>query len=366
MLGFKGRNSMTIRKTAIGLTGALGLSIVAVSGVPSQAETLNLIAATSHPPGLPWVGAIKDFVIPEIDKRFKAAGIDTQINWNQQFGTGLFPPTEALESVESGIAHLTWVGTLFEPAKMGLLNVTFSAPFVTNNVMDQLTVMNGLYDKIPQMKKVWEANNQVFLGAQATSSYEVLTTFPFNSFADLEGKKFLAPGPMAQWLRNTGAVPVDGNLPGAFNMLQTGVVEGSIMPITNAFAFKLHEVAKYVTLVNIGSQTTGGLSMNRDVFNKLSPEAQKIVLEVGREFSDVHGKVIVERSKSALAKMKEAGAVITVLAPAEKQKWLDALPPLGTEWVKRNADKGPAKKILATFMDDMRARGNKPLRDWTK
>lgn len=357
---------MTIRTKAIGLTSALGLSLVALSGVPAQAEKLNLIAATSHPPGLPWVGAIKSFVIPEIDKRFKAAGIDTEINWNQQLGTGLFPPTEALESVESGIAHMTWVGTLFEPAKMGLLNVAFSAPFVTNNVMDQLTVMNGLYDKIPQMKKVWEANNQVFLGAQATASYEVLTTFEFTSFADLEGKKFLAPGPMAQWLRNTGAVPVDGNLPGAFNMLQTGVVEGSIMPITNAFAFKLHEVAKNVTLVNIGSQTTGGLSMNKDVFAKLSPEAQKIVLEVGREFSDVHGKVIVARSKGALAKMKEAGANITVLAPAEKQKWLDALPPLGAEWVKRNEGKGPAKEILAGFMDDMKARGNKPLRDWTK
>jgi TRAP-type C4-dicarboxylate transport system substrate-binding protein len=98
----------------------------------------------------------------------------------------------------------------------------------------------------------------------------------------------------------------------------------------------------------------------------MSSEAQKIILEVGREFSDVHGKVIVERSKGALAKMKEAGAVITVLAPAEKQKWLDALPPLGTEWVKRNAGNGPAEKILASFMEDMKARGNKPLRDWTK
>lgn len=357
---------MTIRTTVIGFTGAVGLTTLALTGLPAQAETLNLIAATSHPPGLPWVGTIKDFVIPEIDKRFKAAGIDTEIKWNQQFGTGLFPPTEALESVESGIAHMTWVGTLFEPAKMSLLNVSFNAPFVTNDVTDQLTVLNGLYDKIPEMGKVWEANNQVFLGAQATASYEILTKFPLKNFADLEGKKILASGPMAQWLRNTGAVPVSGNLPGAFNMLQTGVVDGAIMPITNAFAFKLHEVAENVTLVNIGSQTTGGLSMNKETFDSLSPEAQKIVREVGREFSKVHGDIIVQRSKGALAKMKESGATITELTPVEKQKWLDALPPLGAEWVERNAANGPSRLILTTFMEDMKARGKIPLRDWSK
>lgn len=357
---------MTIRTTIIGFTGFVGLGALALTGLPAQAQQLNLIAATSHPPGLPWVGSIKDFVIPELDKRFKAAGLDTEIKWNEQFGTGLFPPTEALESVESGLAHMTWVGTLFEPAKMSLLNVAFSAPFVTDNVMDQLEVVNGLYDKIPEMGKVWEANNQVFLGAQATASYEILTKFPLKNFSDLEGKKILAAGPMAQWLRNTGAVPVDGNLPAAFNMLQTGVVDGSIMPITNAFAFKLHEVAKYVTLVNLGSQTTGGLSINKNVFDDLPPEAQKIVLDVGREFSAVHGDIIVKRSQGALAQMKAAGAEITELAPAEKQKWLDALPPLGAEWVERNASNGPSRQILTTFMTDMKARGNNPLRDWSQ
>jgi TRAP-type C4-dicarboxylate transport system substrate-binding protein len=357
---------MNIRTAIIGLTTAAGLSTVALTGGQVHAEELNLIAATSHPPGLPWVGTIKDFVIPEIDKRFKAAGIDTEIRWNEQYGTGLFPPTEALESVESGIAHMTWVGTLFEPAKMSLLNVSFSAPFVTDNVMDQLTVMNAMYDKIPAMGQVWEAHNQVFLGAQATASYEILTKFPLRSFADLEGKKILAAGPMAQWLRNTGAVPVDGNLPAAFNMLQTGVVDGTIMPITNAFAFKLHEVAKYVTLVNIGSQTTGGLSISKSVFDGLPPEGQQIVRDVGREFSAVHGNIIVQRSQGALAKMKEAGAEITELAPAEKQKWLDALPPLGAEWVERNATNGPSREILVTFMTDMKARGNQPLRDWSQ
>ena len=356
---------MKLRSALVGL-GVAALTAAAVGGTPAKGETLNLIAATSHPPGLPWVGAIKDFVIPEIEKRFKAAGIDTEINWNQQLGTGLFPPTEALESVENGIAHMTWVGTLFEPAKMSLLNVAFSAPFVTDNVMDQLAVANGLYDKIPEMGRVWEAHNQVFLGAQATASYEILTKFPLNSFADLQGKKILAAGPMAQWLRNTGAVPVDGNLPAAFNMLQTGVIDGTIMPITNAFAFKLHEVAKHVTLVNIGSQTTGGLSINKEVFDSLSPEAQQIVREVGREFSEFHGRIIVQRSQGALEQMRQAGAVVTELAPEEKQKWLDALPPLGAEWVERNAGNGPARQILASYMSDMKARGAKPLRDWSQ
>lgn len=347
-----------------GFGGAVLAAGIALPSVSAQAEDLNLISATSHPTVLPWVGAMKDFVVPEIDKRFAAAGLDIKINWNEQYGTGLFPPTEALESAGNGLVHLTWVGTLFEPAKMSIVNVAFSAPFATDDPIEQLGVVNGLYDKFPEMGAAWEKQGNVFLGAQATASYEILTTFPLEKLSDLDGRKILAPGPIAQWLKNTGAVPVDGNLPGASNMLQTGVVDGVIIPITNAFGFKLHDVAKFVTLVNFGSQTTGGLSMNKDTFDALPPAAQKIVLEVGREFSTVHGKAIQKRSQGALAQMRSSGATVSELPQAEKQKWLDALPPLGAEWVSRNAANGPAADILASYMAGIRAAGKQPLRAW--
>ena len=353
-------------KLIAGVVGATLLGTAALTGPQANAETLNLISASSHPTGLPWVGAIKDFVVPEINKRLAAAGSDVEINWTELYGVGHFKPTESLESVEGGLAHLAWVGTLWEPAKMPLHTVTLNAPFATQNVFDQLDTMNEMHDNIPALRDAWTKYNQVYLGAQATASYEIVTKFPLEKFSDLQGKKIMSPGSLGQWIKGTGAVAVDGSLLEAFNMLQTGVVDGVILPITNAFAFKLHETAKYVTLVHFGSQTTGALSMNKEVFDALPPDAQKIVKEVGREFSRVHGETIAKRSAGAVASMTEAGAIVTELPQAEKQKWLDSLPPLGANWIKTNAERGPAQEIMTAYMDGLRKRGNKPLRDWDK
>lgn len=313
---------------------------------------------------MPWVATMKNFVVPEINKRLKASGSSTTINWTELYGVGHFKAHDGLESVEKGIAHLAWVGTLWEPSKMPLQGVTFNAPFATNNPMDQLAVMNELHDKIPALAKAWEKHNQIMLGVQVTASYEILTKFPLKKLSDLNGKKIMSPGGLGQWIRGTGAVSVGGSLRKAFNMLQTGVVDGAIMPITNAYAFKLHELAKYVTLVHFGSQTTGGLSINKQTFDSLPQDVQKIVRQVGREFSAQHGEIIVKRSSGAIAKMKAAGAMVTELDPVEKQKWLNTLPNLGKDWVEKNADKGPSAEILKAYMDGIRARGNKPLRAW--
>lgn len=338
---------------------------LALSGTPALAQGQSFISSTSHPLALPWVAAIPNFFIPEVNSRLEAAGLDP-IDWNQQFPLPGLPPTGVLETLEEGTNQLSWVGTLFEPQKMGLLNVAFNAPFVTDNTLDQLAVFNGLYDQFPEMGQVWEDNGTVFLGAQATASYELITNFPVTDISDLDGRNIMSPGPQSQWIRNTGAVIADGSLPQAFNLLQTGVVDGVILPVTNAFAFKLYEVGEFLTLVNIGAQTTGGLAMSLDAFNSLTPEAQAIVRAVGREFSGVHGAEVTRRQQNALANWESEGGQVSVMSDEAKLAWLAALPSLGTEWVERNAAAGPSAEILAAYLRGMATRGHVPLRDWAQ
>ncbi len=35
-------------------------------------------------------------------------------------------------------------------------------------------------------------------------------------------------------------------------------------------------------------------------------------------------------------------------------------------WIETNAARGPAQEIMTAYMDGLRKRGNKPLRDWDK
>ena len=90
-----------------------------------------------------------------------------------------------------------------------------------------------------------------------------------------------APGPSANWIKSLGAVPVDGALPTYYNQIQTGVADGVVVIITGAFPNKHYEVAPYVTLVGLGAHMTGGLGVNKDIWESLSDDVRQVLSELG-------------------------------------------------------------------------------------
>ena len=64
-------------------------------------------------------------------------GSPTDIRWTEAYGGSLYEYGERSEAVEIGLADIGWVGTLWELSKMPLQNVTYYAPFASN---DQRTV----------------------------------------------------------------------------------------------------------------------------------------------------------------------------------------------------------------------------------
>jgi hypothetical protein len=99
---------------------------------------------------------------------------------------------------------------------------------------------------------------------------------------------------------------------------------------------------------------------------------QKIVQDVGKEYSKALGEVLMQRYQGALKTMAEVGTKqtpavrITGMSAGERDKWVKTMPNLAADWAKTNASKGPTKEILKTYMDALRARGVKPARDWDK
>jgi TRAP-type transport system periplasmic protein len=63
---------------------------------------------------------------------------------------------------------------------------------------------------------------------------------------------------------------------------QQGVIDGADLPVVNINALKAYEVAKYASMTYHNYGPTA-LVMNLDLFRGLSPEQQKLVLDVGRE-----------------------------------------------------------------------------------
>ncbi|MCH4562198.1 C4-dicarboxylate TRAP transporter substrate-binding protein [Halomonas sp. EGI 63088] len=360
-------NLKLISPLALALPLALPLVLSGCGEESAQAmETINLRVGASHPESLPWVGAISDHFIPEVDRRIAELDLDYRINWQESYGGKLYKANATLSSVSQGIVDIGWVFSTLEGSRQPLTQVTAYTPGVTDDPAIMMDVFNELNRSVPALKAEWEGNNTVFLGATASDPFQIFTAFPLDSLDDLQGQKISAAGVLSSWLRGTGAVGVQGALPDFYMQVQTGVSNGSLVLPSGAFSIKLHEVAPYLTKVNLGSTYFGGLAINKDTFEGLPAEIQKILLEAGDVYSENVGTGAMGLYDEGMAAMEE-NPEVTILTWSDEQtrEWIDTLPNLAKEWVEDNRAKGlPAGEVLQAYMDAMRKRGIEPMRAW--
>ncbi|MFC6672675.1 C4-dicarboxylate TRAP transporter substrate-binding protein [Marinobacterium aestuariivivens] len=336
-------------------------------------ETFRLTVGASHPQVLPWVGVISNHFIPEVTRRVEALGKGYNIQWQEAYGGQLYKANATLSSVADGIVDIGWVFSNLEGAKQPLSQVTIYTPAVTDDPALMMEVFNELNETVPALKAEWEQNNLVFLGACSGDTYHMFTTFPLNSVEDLDGRRISAPGVLASWMRGTGSVAVNGALTTYYTDLQTGLSEGALSLTSGVMGIKLHEVAPYVTKVNLGSTYFGALAINKDTWGRLPEDVRQIMKEVGREYSRKLGEAVMANYHNGMKTLAEEGARATppvqILDWSREQRlaWINAMPNIAAEWVKENEAKGlPAREVLSAYMNAMREQGVEPLRNWDR
>lgn len=346
-------------------TIAIAVLVSCWVALPAAARDYKMTIGSSHPPVLPWTIPLRDLVVPESNKRLKAKGLPDTIQWTEAYAGALYDFNNTLEGVGDGLADIGWVGSLWEPAKQPLQNVAYYSPFVTGDFRALVEVQNQLMEKVPAFAAEWTKHNTVFLGAQVADTYHLVTKFPVTKLDDLKGKKLLAPGAIASRVQGTGATPVDAGLPVFYNMLQTGVADGAVILITGVLPFKLHEVAPYITKVDLGAVFSGALAMNKKTWDGLPPHMKEVFRELGRDYAKMCADLVAQREASTWEALAKNPAVkVSELPQAEREKWAKALPDVAGDWARRNGDAG--RQVLKIFMEEARKRGAKPLRDWDR
>ena len=336
-----------------------------LAAMPAMARDYKMTIGSSHPPVLPWTLPLKTLIVPESNKRLKAQGSADTIQWTEAYAGALYDFNNTLEGVGDGLADIGWVGSLWEPAKQPLQNVAYYSPFVTGDFRALVEVQNQLMAKVPAFAAEWTKHNTVFLGAQVADTYHLVTKFPVTKLDDIKGKKLLAPGAIASRVHGTGAIPVDAGLPVFYNMLQTGVADGAVILITGVLPFKLHEVAPYITKVDLGAVFSGALAMNKKTWDGLPPHMKELFRALGRDYAKMCSDLVAEREAGAWAALAKNPAVkISELPQAEREKWARALPDVAGDWARRNGE--PGRQVLKIFMEEARRHGAKPLREWDR
>ena len=137
------------------------------------------------------------------------------------------------------------------------------------------------------------------------------------------------------------------------------------MTVNGMLPFKIHEVAPYITLVDMGGPITGALTINNDTWDSLPQDVQGVLTELGGEYSSMVADSVAAREETFLGIMEREGATISALDAVERQKWADALPDLAGDWIATNEANGlPAGEVLEAFLKAARLRGYEPVRAW--
>ncbi|MCC6948358.1 MAG: C4-dicarboxylate TRAP transporter substrate-binding protein [Bradyrhizobiaceae bacterium] len=349
----------------------LATSTVFTSPVFAQQE-INLTVAAGQPTrAMRPLAMVETFFVPEVDKRMAAAGLDKKykINWKQAYAGSLLKPTFVLQGVSDGIADIGFEPTIFHPDKLPLEQISFATPFVTSDVVLVGKTIDKLHATVPAYKAQYDKFGVVRLAGSSFDSYELFTTFPVKKFEDIKGKKLSTAGAALQWIRDTGATPVDSNMTLYYNNAKTGVIDGFIIfPSANP-GMKYSEAAPYVTKVGFGAQYAAALIINKGVYDKLPPEVRKILHEVATDWTAAADKIQQEAGDTAFdtAPKNFAGAQNFVLPRDEQVKWANALPNIAKEWAARiDKQSLPGSQALTAYMEEMRKAGAKPVRDWDK
>lgn len=347
------------------LTCAAAITMAASA---SAQDKINLtIAAGQAPRALKPLQLVTDVFIPEINKGIKEAGLKIEISWKEAYAGSLLKPTRVLEGVKDGIAEVGFEPTIFHPDKLPLENITFMAPFVTNDVSMVSKAMNKMHATFPEYTAQYAKFGTVRLGGNSYDSYELISTFPVKKVEDLKGKKIGTAGAALAWIRGTGAVPVQSNMMEYYNSTKTGVFEGFIIFPSAHPGMKYPEVAPYTVKVGFGAQYAAAMIINQGVFNKFPPALQKIFRDAGQKWGEESDKAMQNAGQTGLAAVSTFKGQVLEFPREEQVKWAKMMPNIGKEWAQKLDGQGlPGTKALTAYMDELRRLGAKPARNWDK
>jgi len=207
--------------------------------------------------------------------------------------------------------------------------------------------------------KEWD---KIHMLSMHTSPVNVVlsATKPVNKMGDLKGMTLRGTGFIAEVVSALGATPRPIAMPESYEALQKKVIDGLMIPMETLRAFRLAEVTKYATECwPIGQVYTFFLVMNKDTWNKLPPNIQKIFNEYPFEekLAATWNEIDIDGKSLGMV----TGLKFIELPREEINKWKKAVEPVLDTYVKKMVASGYNEKEIRELINYTRMR----IEHWT-
>lgn len=350
---------------------ALSALVLALSAAGSPAfaqQTLAVTIGDGYPPRALQVKTLVEFFIPEVDKRLAAAGNKYKIRWNQAWGGQIAKVQHVLPGIQKGLLDMGVVTSVFHQDKVPMQQLPYLVPFITGDAVLVSRTMDEMAAKFPQMQEAWSKYNQILLTSfSVIDDYQMYFKEPIKDLSGFTGKKVAGAGINMRYLDGTGATPVLGTMVNYYNMMKTGVIDGTMLWTEATVTFKLVEVAPYMLKADLGTATSKALTANADFWKRLPEDVRKIINDVSAEYRDFTAKRAMDIAEKSLAEFKQRGGKVIEMDKSERERWAKTMPNIAKDWAADLDKKGqPGTAMIKAYMDQMRAAKQPILRAWDK
>jgi TRAP-type C4-dicarboxylate transport system substrate-binding protein len=330
------------------ITGAM------VVGSTAYAQT-ELVYGSWPPPG----EYLNRVALP---KAFAAIEKETngQIKWKLVPGGQLADPKATFQAVQDGVMASGLGISTYVPNLVPSLNTIYStAVFGKDDAAGVVAASGAALETLtlhcPSCIDEFKKINIVPLSGWTSSGYYLTCREPVRSMAELKGKRVRATGGNNELMNMAGAVPISATLVEAVGLLQRGGLDCQLGVHGWVKVFGYGDVAKHITDFSFG--LTGpavGLILNRDVWNKLTPDQKQIHLRQAAYISAslALGQFVIE-NEQVLKELIETKGVQFIKATDEKgfteltQKYDKVQRERNVENAKKFGVKDPAAIIAA-------------------
>jgi len=248
----------------------------------------------------------------------------------------LTPPDKCYDGVEKGISDIGFSVLAYTRGKFPLTEV-IDLPLGIKSGLAATKLINEYYNKFKP--KEFDGTKVMYLHGHGPGL--IHTKEAVNKLEDLKGKKIRCTGMAAKIAAALGATPVAMPMGDTYDALSRGVVDGSMAPQEALQGWKWGEVVKF-TVEDWGAAYSSGMFvvMNKDKWNALPPDVQKIIEKINGEWIEKQGKTWDEIDKEGRNYTISRGNKIVSLSQDENYKWTMAVKPILDEYTKNMKDKG--------------------------
>jgi len=168
------------------------------------------------------------------------------------------------------------------------------------------------------------------------------TKKPVRQLEDLKGMVIRSTGVGASIVEALGGKGYGAAQGEAYELMSKGTIDGSYTPRETLEGWKQAEIVKYVTeCPEVGSTANMYVVMNKDKWDSLPPDIQKVFTDVSNEWIEKHGKTWTNYDISGMKFFNTfEGREDIKLSPEEAARWVQATQPLKDSYIKDREAKG--------------------------